>query len=163
MEITLEDLILLYSTGATALAGITASSILWFKDTQPARVEVKLEQALDAKMLEVYTQEVPKKRAYYNVRCHCGRFAKRVLGTESVIDCKRHGVGVNWHKVDVDWLYKPLTPTEVAIDVELAFLDMELETLPAITTPIDIVPDYVNNIDWRPSSNIRRQIQLIPQ
>jgi hypothetical protein len=93
-------------------------------------------------MLEVYTQEVPKKRAYYNVRCHCGRFAKQVLGTESLTDCKRHGVEVDWRKVKVDWLYKPISPTEIAIDVELVFLEMEIqEELPAITSPIQIIYD----------------------
>lgn len=169
MEITLEEWILIISALALAGVFIIISTIMALgqlvdhvKLKRQSVVEVKLEEILDTLSIEVL--HAKPKNYRHNIHCPtCGRFSKKVWGTTSVIECSKHGVEVVWKEVDVEWLSRPISETEVFWNVDL--MDTSPHTIiPEMTDSLDIViPDYVDNIQWRPSTNMRRQIQLIPQ
>lgn len=133
--------------------------IIWLRDKAEAKmvqqqlgVEESLNLALDDVMAEkIYIYSTPVTSKRHNIHCpSCGRFSKRVMGLDNVVECKAHGIQVRWKDIPVDWAAIP-----VAEGVTLNTGPITLPTpLPLFSapTPLDDAP-----IDHR------EMIQLIPQ
>lgn len=144
--------------GFTLLALFASSTLgiyLLIRHRLAIRTEVKqllieehLEDVLDKLEEVIHPPKVVNHR--HNIHCpSCGRFAKRVLGMGSVVECKHHGVQVRWKDMPIDWAVIPLAEG-VTLSTQPVVVSEALpwdEPLP-ITQPIPIlIPDDLSELE----------------
>lgn len=135
-------------------------SVIKHNNKKRTITEEKLNEVLDQVMMEVLFPEVePIKNYRHNIHCpSCGRFAKMVLNSHTIVECKAHGVQVRWKDIPVDWATNTATGEIPTISTPHQELGVEIP----LTGPINIiVPDDARELDMQPIDH-RSLVQLIP-
>jgi len=134
--------IALGAAGLGLLASSTAgllSLYWWLKDRRELAAEHEaalIEHSLHEALLELQFPDPPAPNYRHNIHCPgCGRFAKRVLGMDNVVECKHHGVQVRWNDLPIDWISTPVSGVKVYVDPHPVTAPIAL--IP-ITAPIDL-------------------------
>jgi rubredoxin len=97
-----------------------------------------IEDQLHEVMIEMFYRPEPVTNYRHNIHCPlCGRFSKKVMEMDDVVDCHAHGIQVRWRDIPVDWASIPVAPGVQFMNV-LESASYETMMVP-LTQPIDII------------------------